>query len=207
MSDAPARPSCRDLTLDAAGFTELVAAEQAQERQWRTPDGDTLSLRRLDGPSVYAGAPSAQALADRLEAQVAPEGGDWCEVRLTQVGERRAVQAVIKHPQANEGTRYTAILHLPLEGFAFELRLPCEDTGEPGHREQTLLNRILAETDQWTMGEGGRIELTDWDPENVRHDAQFPKHALSRARRGMAAALEGLGLDALEGVASAPLPG
>lgn len=208
MPDAPAQPSCRDLSLNAPGFTELVAAASAQERRWSTPDGDTLVLRRLDGPSPYAGAASAQELAGRLETAIAQEGGDWLELKLTRFGERPAVQTVVKHPQPNDGVTYTAALHLPLQTFAFELSLRCEETGEPGQREQRLLNRILAEGDQWTMGEGGRIVLDDWDPDNVRHDKDFPKHPLSRARRGMGAAIEGLDVGAaLEGWPSAALPG
>ncbi|MCB9792710.1 MAG: hypothetical protein H6741_08255 [Alphaproteobacteria bacterium] len=207
MSDAASRPSCHDLRLEVPGFTELVAAEQWFERQWRDAAGDTLVLRTLEGPSRFAGAGSAQELAERLEAEVLAEGGDWSELKITRVQGRPAVLAVLKHPQADEGTRYTALLHLPLEGFAVELRLACEERGELGQREQTLLNRVLGETDQWTMAEGGRIELLDWDPENPRHDAQFPDHPLSRARRGVAAIQEGLGLMALEGVNSVALPG
>ncbi|MCB9759266.1 MAG: hypothetical protein H6739_05460 [Alphaproteobacteria bacterium] len=191
----PSLPSCQRLRLSARGYVELVAADGETERAWATPDSDSVVLKRVAGPSPFAGAGSLQAVADVVDGLVAAEGGDWVEVRVTELAGRPAVQALLKHPQAPKGTTYTGLFVMPFEGFSFEVRVACEERGEPGARETRLLNQILGSGDGWRFGEGGRIEIDDWDPDNPRYDDRFPDHPASRARRAMAQVAQGLGLD------------
>ncbi|MCB9794877.1 MAG: hypothetical protein H6741_19400 [Alphaproteobacteria bacterium] len=198
-------PSCQLVHLRHPGFVELVAASGDTERRWTTPDGDVVELRRIDGPSPFAGARGSQALAEEVERMATAEGGDWVELALTELAGRPAVRALLKHPQGDGGTRYTGLFVLPFVPFSFELRVACPERGEPGLREQRLLNQLLGSGQGWSFGEGGRIEVEDWDPENSRYDELFPDHPASRARRAMAELARTLSMD-VEMVAWASAP-
>ena len=80
------------------------------------------------------------------------------------------------------GMTYLGALTLPFEAFSFVVKVQCEERGTTGLREAVLLDRRLAAGDQPTIKDG-RMHLPGWNPDAAEHDAMFPTHPVSRARR------------------------
>jgi hypothetical protein len=88
-------------------------------------------------------------------------------------------------PQQPSGRTYVASLTVPFRDFSFVLKCQCVEGGPTGLKEALLLDRSLAANEPMQI-EGGQFHIPGWDPDDAKHDAEFPDHPVARACRVLA---------------------
>lgn len=150
--------------------------------------------------------PRAATVGELTAAMTRP--GSHVELAVVPAGGMRVLRVVSKAPQQPSGLTYVGALIVAFEPLSYVIRIQCAQRGVTGMREAVLLNAVLATGVRPTTGPDGRLDLgPGWNPESPEHDAQFPDHPLSRARRFLDHVQATLDLDpALRTLTPFPLP-
>ena len=62
------------------------------------------------------------------------------------------------------------------------IKCQCSESGPTGLKEAILLERSRGSGEPMQM-EGGRLQIPGWNPDDPKHDAEFPQHPVARVRR------------------------
>jgi hypothetical protein len=149
---------------------------------WSTVDGDSIRLMRFDlPPDLPAGLDTVEALTGFYREVMAPSGTRLVELAIVKVDGFRAIRLIGKAPTQPSGMHYAGSLTIPFADRSFVVKVDCSEGPLTGVREAVLLDRFLAagmDIDDLLAG------ACNYDaPE---HDAAFPDHPVSRARRLLA---------------------
>lgn len=182
FSRKPPKSSLDAITFDASRYT--VGREVDGCRTWFTPEGDGLGLYFFPTvPDLPRRVESAAALREFYLARYGGQALRVVEAEWIAIEGVRSVWTLMKVPQKPTGMTYLASITLPFAEFSFVLKLQCAEHGITGMREAALAMKA-ADEGRVTLGPDGIVG--EWDPDAPAHDADFPGHPVSRARREFA---------------------
>jgi hypothetical protein len=187
--------------VDLTGWT--LETRSDTESRWHQGAGDLLSLHYFPlPPDIPAPLEQLPVVRARYRKDLASRGGGIVEVEAQPLAGLLAVRSIFKFPQQPTGTSYVASLTLPFAECSFVLKVQCPEQGTTGMRDSVILGQVRSETRFTTQEEFRRWMDEQWfqdpyDPadrspvrrnqsEDPVHDARFPDHPLSRARRYLA---------------------
>jgi hypothetical protein len=177
-------------SLDAVSFdtTEYAAQGEPQPgkvRVWLTPDGDGLGVYFFSvPPDLPANADSVDVLATFYRRLLGDSGGKLIEARVVDAGGCPAVRTVLSVPQHPSGRTCVGSLTVPFQEFSFVLKCQCPEVGPTGLKAAILFDRSRAAKEPMSI-EGSRFHIPGFDPDDPKHDAEFPHDPVARTRRVM----------------------
>jgi hypothetical protein len=113
---------------------------------------------------------------------VGDSGGRLVEVSVVAAGGGLAVRTILSAPQQPSGRTYIGSLTVPFRDFSFVIKCQCAEGGPTGMKEALLFERSRAANEPMQI-EGGRFHIPGWNPDDPKHDAEFPDHPVARLRR------------------------
>jgi hypothetical protein len=177
------KPSLDAIRFDMAGYEYRGEAEPGELRVWYTPEGDGLGLFFFPiPPDLPADAGSMDELAAFYRRLPDDSDGRLVEVRVLEAGGCPAIRTVLSFPQRPSGRTYLGSLCVPFRDFSFVLKCQCAERGDTGLKAAVLLARSLAGGEPM-RSKGERSHLAGFDPDNPRHDDEFPHDPVARVRR------------------------
>jgi hypothetical protein len=181
-----ARPSLDDVRFDTIGYALQGEPDPGQARVWHTPEGDGLGVYLLnDPPTLPADAASVDELAALYQRLVEPSGGRVVEFGVVSAGGCAAVRTLVSVRQQPSGRACLASLTLPFRDFSYVVKCQCMEVGLTGLKEAVLFDRSRA-ANELIQAEDGQFHIPGWNPDDPRHDVEFPNHPVARARRVLA---------------------
>jgi hypothetical protein len=178
-----ARPALDDVTFDTATLAPRGAADGV--RAWTTPEGDVLSRHFFDlAPDLPRSAEPA-ALRAFYDEMLAGVRGGVVELAPFRLDGLKALRTIVKVPQQPSGLAFVASITLPFRDFSFVVKVQCAEHGATGMRESVLLAQHMAKGGDPVENADGTLAFPGFEPYHAQHDAAFPDHPLSRARRVM----------------------
>jgi hypothetical protein len=192
-----AKPSLDSVRFDTTGYTAQGEPRSGELRTWRTPEGDGVGVYYFAlPPDLPANASSVDELAAFYRGRFGDSGSSCVEIGTVLAGGCPAVRILVSVPQQPSGRTYVGSLTLPFRDFSFVIKCQCEERGLTGAKEAALFDRSLAAGEPTPLPPGeitsGRLQLSGFDPDDPRHDAEFPDHPVARARRVLAHVNESL---------------
>jgi hypothetical protein len=177
------KPSLDAVRFDTAGYAVQSEPQPGKVRVWHTPEGDGLGVYFFPvPPDLPANAASADDLAAFYRRLLGDSGGKLVEARVVVAGGCPAVRTILSVPQQPSGRTYVGSLTVPFRDFSFVLKCQCDEGGPTGLKEVLLFDRSRAANEPMQV-EGGRFHIPGWDPDDPKHDAEFPDHPVARVRR------------------------
>ena len=194
---SPTAISLDSIELESAAFGWSPTESTPTMRSWTNDSGDLLSLHLFQTrPDIGARLGDETSLRAFFRTMVLKNGGGIVSVDVISLGGVPAVRAIVKVPQSPKGTTYLASLTIPRRDFSFVLKVQCQETTEIGDRESILYGRFIVsprfdpmrpligwESDPYETNRHDKVMCNA--SEGEEHDAQFPSHPLSRARRAL----------------------
>jgi hypothetical protein len=178
-----AKPSLDAVRFDATGYAFQGEPRPGRVRVWHTPEGDGLGVYFLPvPPDLPQDAGSADDLAAFYRRLLGDSGGKLVEARVVTTSGCPAVRTILSVPQEPSGRTYIGSVTVPFRDFSFVLKCQCTEGGPTGLKEALLFDRSRAANEPMRI-EGGRFHIPGWDPDDPRHDGEFPNHPVARARR------------------------
>jgi hypothetical protein len=178
-----AKPSLDSVRFDAASYSLQGDPQTGKVRVWHTPEGDGLGLYFHSlPPDLPAQASSVDELALFYRQKIEDSGGKLIEVRVVDASGCPAVRTVLSIPQQPSGRTYIGSLTVPFRDFSFVLKCQCAEHGPTGFKAALLFDRGRAAGEPIQI-EGGRLHVPTFDPDDPKHDAEFPHDPVARVRR------------------------
>jgi hypothetical protein len=178
-----AKPSLDAVRFDTTGYELQGEPQPGQTRVWFTPEGDGLGLYYFPvPPDLPANAASTDELAAFYHRLLGDSGGKMVEVAVVVAGGCPAVRTILSAPQQPSGLTYVGALTVPFRDFSFVLKCQCFEGGPTGLKEALLYERSRRANEPMQI-EGGRFHIPGWNPDDPKHDVEFPAHPVARARR------------------------
>lgn len=178
-----AAPSLDSIRFDTTGYDPQGEPQPGKVRVWHTPPGDGLGVFFFPvPPDLPKDAASVEELASFYRRALGDSGGRLVEVSVVVAGGVPAVRTLLSVPQQPGGRAYVGSLTVPFRDFSFVLKCQCAERGTTGVKEALLFARLPADGPPMQV-EGERCHVPGWDPDDERHDAEFPDHPVARARR------------------------
>jgi hypothetical protein len=177
------KPSLDSVSFDTTGFASQGDPEPSRVRVWHTPEGDGLGMFFFSTPpNLPANATSVDELTDFYRRLIGDSGGKLLEVSVLVAGGVAIVRTILSAPQQPTGRTYVGSLTLPFRDFSFVIKCQCAEHGPTGGKEAILLANSRAANEPMTI-KGGRFHIPGWNPDDPKHDAEFPHHPVARVRR------------------------
>lgn len=174
-------PTLESIRFDTAGFQDAGEGD-GRIRAWQTWDRAGVWLHIVRRPPDL---PATGSLVDlRLDhaRRIRGTAIELVDVAIVDAAGVPAIRVISKAPQDPSGRTYLAALTIPFRDFSFVIKVLCAELGMTGMREVLLYARRRHEVGPVPPG----VNLADvpgWEPDAAEHDAAFPDHPLSRARR------------------------
>ena len=175
------KPSIASLRLDTRGWIDRGEEEADAAHVWATPEGDAVVLYFCGGPPTIPACGTVEELSAFYRDAIARAGAEMVECRVEAVAGARAVMVFMKAPQQPHGRLYQGSYTVPFRDFSFVVKVQCPEHGTTGVREAILFDLRMQAGEQPRLD--GGPPFAGWDPDAAEHDARFPTHPLSRARR------------------------
>lgn len=203
MASEAAGFSVRSVGFDTMALSPMPSQDPASVLAWRTREGDDVSLHFFPLPPDI---PPAATVGELTAAMTRP--GSHVELAVVPAVGMRVLRLMSKAPQQPSGFTYIGAIIVAFEPLSYVIKVQCPERGMTGMREAVLLNGLLATGFRPTAGPDGQLDLgPGWNPDSPEHDAQFPGHPVSRARRVLDHVQATLDLDpALDALTPFPLP-
>jgi hypothetical protein len=177
------KPSLDAICFDTTGYASQGEPQPGKVRVWHTPEGDGLGMYFFPvPPDLPANAASADELAAFYRRLLGDSGGNLVEARVVGAGGWSAVRTILSVPQQPSGRTCVGSLTVPFRDFSFVLKCQCPEHGPTGLKEALLFDRSRAANEPMTV-ECGRFHIPEFDPNDLKHDAEFPHDPVARARR------------------------
>ncbi|MGJ8653427.1 MAG: hypothetical protein ACSHX8_09155 [Opitutaceae bacterium] len=186
------------LQLGAETFFEKVDVDTSNHHEFKREkekvifldeDRDLLTAFRIPYPSDLPDPRNSNKFTETFA--VATENTDAILVEAKGVFLDDGVWAgyvLNAFPQDPTGYTFQVTIYIPTTEESIMLQVNCVERGTTGIREATVWAQEALEGD----GKNEYSLLTTWD---VKHDALFPKHSLSRVRRKAAKIIESIHLN------------
>lgn len=177
-----AKPSLDSIRFDVAGYTPQGEPQPGKVRAWYTPEGDGLEIHFF---SVPPDLPRNAASVDELAAiyrDMLSYQANLVEVRVVKAGGGSAVRTIQSFPQSPSGRTFVGWLTIPFRDFGYLLKCQCPEHGTTGVKAALLFERSRAANEPMTI-EGGRFYIPGFDPDDPKHDVDFPHDPVARVRR------------------------
>jgi hypothetical protein len=177
------KPSLDAVRFDMTGYAAQGEPQPGKVRVWHTPEGDGLGVYFFPiPPDLPSNAGSVEELAEFYRRLLGDSGGKPVEVRVVVIDACPAVRSIISVSQQPTGRTYVGSLTVPFRDFSFVIKCQCAEGAPTGWKEAVLLDRNLA-ADEPMKIESGRFQIPGWEPDDPKHDAEFPDHPVARLRR------------------------
>jgi hypothetical protein len=178
-----AKPSLDSVRFDTTGYAPQGEPQPGKVRVWHTPEGDGLGVYFFAvPPDLPPNSASVDELAAFYRSLLGDSEGKLVEVSVVVAGGCPAVRTVLSVPQEPSGLTYVGSLTVPFRDFSFVIKCQCAECGPTGLKEAVLFDRSRAANEPMHI-EGGRFHIPGWDPDDPKHDAEFPDHPVARVRR------------------------
>lgn len=185
--------------IHSIGITDLgwtTVQNNTSIIQWVNPAQTiAVSVNFFDLPPDIPTVKDIHLLRSFYRNNISGVNGGIIEVDLSQQDHLTIIKTLFKIPQAGAGITYLASLTLPFKTCSYVLKVQAAETGPTGMRETLIMNQLLASQPSASMEQ----ILSEWsvdpyDPEfkegnlmnkseDEGHDASFPNHALTQARK------------------------
>jgi hypothetical protein len=200
-------PTLDDLRFDTDGYEYQGEPQPSRMRFWYTPAGDGVGLYLFPiPPDIPPAAESVERLREFYAARVAGAGSSLVELDVSRRPAATVVRIILKVPQEPSGFTYIGSVTVPFRDFSYVIKVQCEERGTTGVREAVLMDRRLGAGDMTEIHEGG-FRLANWSSDDEQHDADFPDHPVTRARRVLKRVEQSLVVDArIRGLPGFALP-
>lgn len=176
-------PYLESIAFDTSAF-QLVRSDPT-EIFWLTPDGDIVSVHFFDRPpDLPTDARSIDDLRVFMLKLLSGSSTRLVELASHAIADCRALRMIVKAPQQPSGMTYVGSISIPFLAFSYVIKAHCPEREPIGVRDTVLLDRALG-AQTIALGDNGAI-IGPWDPDDARHDADFPAHPISRSRRLLA---------------------
>lgn len=204
---AKGRPSLDSLRFNTEGLVNPQEAQRNRVRIWQTPEGDGVGLFYFPiRPDLPARPETIDRLRASYTAQLTPAGGQIVEIAVVALRSGPAIRLIIKSPQKPSGFTYVGSLTVPFRDFSYVVKIQCMEYGVTGLREAVLLERRL-KTDEALTHDAVGFLPRHWNPDDPRHDSEFPDHPVTRARRFVRTIEPSVEIDsAIQSLPGFPLP-
>jgi hypothetical protein len=177
------KPSLDAVRFDTTGYAAQGEPQPGKVRVWHSPEGDGLGVYFFPvPPDLPANAASVDELASFYQRLLGESGGKLVEAGVVVAGGCPAVRTILSVPQQPSGRTYVGSLTVPFRDFSFVIKCQCEEGGPTGLKEAVLMERSRASGEPMQI-EGGRLQIPGWNPDDPKHDAEFPEHPVARVRR------------------------
>jgi hypothetical protein len=181
--DDATSPSLDSVCFDTDGYEFRGEPTPGKLRVWYTPEGDGIFLYLFRSPpDIPAGANSVYELAAFYCRLVSDGGGKLVEVQVVGASGCRAVRTIVSFPQQPSGRAYLGSLTVPFRDFSFVLKCQCSEGQPTGLKAALLLDRSRA-AGEAMRNAGDRFHVPNFDPDDPKHDEEFPHDPVARARR------------------------
>lgn len=182
-------PEAEWVTLagDQARFERIVDGV----RVWRFPDGDALGVYFIPKVPDLPQAGSPEAFVARYTELVSSASSRLVECEFVDLRGFRALRAIVKVPQAPTGMTYVGSVTIPFSMCSYVLVVQCEERGTTGIREAMLVREAFR--DGATPEEAEEVVAHSADA--AAHDARFPDHPVTRARKHLAFVVSAIRMD------------
>src|ERR1041385_5119570 len=178
-----ATPSLDAVRFDTTGFEFRGESQPGKVKVWHTPEGDGFGVYFFPvPPDLPANIASVDELAAFYIHRLADSGAKLVEARVLVAGGCKAARTILSIPQRPFGGTYLGSLTVPFRDFSFVLKCQCDEGGPTGLKEAELFERARAANEPMRI-EGRRFHIPGWDPDDPKHDVEFPDHPIARARR------------------------
>lgn len=178
-----AKPSLDAVRFDTTGYEFRGEPQPGRVRSWYTPEDDGLGVYFFSvPPDLPANAASTDELAGFYRRLLGDSGGKLVEVRVVVAGGCSAVRTILSARQQPSGRTYICSLTVPFRDFSFVFKCQCAERGATGVKAALLLERSRAANEPMTL-EGRRFHIPGFDPDDPKHDAEFPNDPVARGRR------------------------
>ena len=178
-------PSLDALGFDTTGYESQGEPLAGKLRVWHTPEGDGLGIYFFPmSPYLPTSVDSVDALASFYRQMLGDSGGKLIEAKVVVAGLCPATRTLISVPQQPSGRTCVGSITVPFRDFSFVIKCQCVEGGPTGLKAALLLDRSLA-VNELTI-EGERFHIPGFDPDDPKHDAEFPNDPVARARRVLA---------------------
>lgn len=182
-SGGSAKPSLDAVRFDTAGYAFHGEPQPGKVRVWRTPEGDGLGVYFFPvPPDLPANAASVDELGAYYRRLLGDSGGKLVEVAIVEAGGGPVVRTILSAPQQPSGRTYVGSLTVPFRDFSFVLKCQCAENGPTGLKEALLFDRSRASNEPMPI-ESGQFHIPGWNPDDSKHDVEFPNHPVARVRR------------------------
>ena len=194
-------PEAEWVTVDGhqARFERIVDGV----RIWRFPDGDALGVYFIPKVPDLPQAGSPEEFVARYTELVSSASSRLVEGELVDLRGFRALRAIVKVPQAPTGMTYVGSVTIPFSMCSYVLVVQCEERGTTGIRETILVRESFRDGGTPEDAE----EVVAHSADAPVHDARFPDHPVTRARKHLAFVASAVRIDdRLRSVKSFGLP-
>jgi len=175
--------SLDSLSFDTTGYR--YEGDTDGLRTWLTPEGDAIWLSFLPEPPDLPIQPQSCAeLREFYRGRVCNEQVRMVEFGLRRVADITCIWTVLKTPQKPHGMLYMGFLTIPFAEFSFVITMLCKEYPITGAREAAWL-LVASHEGRITFRDDGE-PVGDSSPDDECYDKDFPKHPVSRLRRGLA---------------------
>lgn len=164
--------------------------------QWVNPAQTiAVSVNFFDLPPDIPTVKDIHLLRSFHRNNISGANGGMIEVDLSQQDQLTLIKTLFKIPQAGGGITYLASLTLPFKTCSYVLKVQAAETGPTGMRETFIMNTLLSNNPSASIEQILSEWSTDpYDPhfkegtlmnksDDEIHDASFPNHPLTQARK------------------------
>jgi hypothetical protein len=176
------QPSLDDLRFDWSRYVFDRETIPYQQRLWFTPNHDGITLNFF---AIPPDLPTNTTSVNELEAfyrRLVGESGKLVEIQLVLIDELVAIRTLLSLPQQPSGRTALGALTLPFRDCSYVVKCQCVEQGPTGLKAALLFDRSRAANEPMSI-ENGRFHIPGFDPDDPKHDAEFPHDPIARARR------------------------
>ncbi|WP_152049231.1 hypothetical protein [Tautonia marina] len=178
-----AKPSLHSVRFDTTGYDFRGEPQPGEVQVWYTPEGDGLGVYYFPvPPDLPANACSVEELAGFYQRLLGNSGGKLVETEVVIAGGCPAIRTILSVPQQPHGRTCLGSLTVPFRDFSFVLKCQCAEHGVTGLKAAVLFDRSRAANEPIQF-EGERFHIPGFDPDDPKHDTEFPDDPVARARR------------------------
>lgn len=188
--------SIRSIHFDESGWSRVEEADNCitWENQQQK---DVLFLHFFPiPPDIPCSLDQVSRLRQSYRDGVSQSNGGLVSVQVIRVQGVLGTRTLFKFPQKPSGMAYVGSLTFPFRDFSFVIKVQCPEVGITGMREAAVLDKLMSSGEVTIDPHKRKIHGWAQDPydenyegpsllnksEDIKYDAEFPEHPLSRAR-------------------------
>ena len=200
------KPNIKAIKLPELGWVEGDTTKSI--KKWGDADGTmAISLNFFEGEPDISSLKTIDGLRQYYRDTISSSQGAIIEVELVVLHGVQCIRTVLKFPQNPSGSTYLTSLIIPFAMCSYVVKIQAPELDLSGIRESFIIKKLLRE-DVISKTANGYINWS-FDPykadyisrnlmnrsEEVKWDARFPTHPLTKSRKLMAEIEKGIHFD------------